>query len=248
MEILSHGKKKYVGLLITALILLVVSLSGCGGRSVGGGGDMVSRAFQVNSFSELNISIPSTIIWQESQQDSVNIEMQENLFEHLQLSVRGNSLTVTSSRPFETTGPNVPRIYITSPQITSLSSDNAITTEGWDKVNAPSFSLNISGGALIDIPLDVSFLEVVVDDGGASITLIGNADNTSIVVNGGVTISALDLQTADTSINLTGGGVIGIAVSNSLDVDIEGAGIISYRGNPTVTRNITGFGSVSRVE
>ena len=240
-------RRKFV-IIISLAMILAVLLSGCTGRSVRGTGDMVSRVFETEPFTAVNLDVPFVVIWQEGSQTSVTVEMQENLFEHLQISVQGGTLLAESRRSFEVSAPNIPRIYITSPQLVGLSSDVAIVTEGWDTVNAETFAMNLSGGAVVDITLNVNALEINVDEGGAYLTLNGRANNTNIAVTGGVNISALDLQTADTRIQLTGGGVIDIAVSDTLDVTITGAGFIRYSGNPTVTRSITGFGSVSSVD
>jgi len=240
-------RRKFV-IIISLAMILAVLLSGCTGRSVRGIGDMVSRTFETQNFTAINLAVPFVVIWQESPQTSVTVEMQENLFEHLQVSVRNGTLLAESRRQFEVSSPNIPRIYITSPQLVGLSSDVAIVTEGWDTINTETFTMNLSGGAVVDIALDVNALEINIDEGGAYLTLNGHADSTNIVVTGGANISALDLQTADTRIHLTGGGTIDIAVSDTLDVAITGAGFIRYRGNPAVTRNITGFGSISSVD
>jgi len=236
-------------LIIISLVLVVmVLLSGCTGRTIRGTGDMVSRTFQFDNFSALNLNVPFIVIWQEGQQTSVAVEMQENLFEHLQVFVQGGALFIESRRQFEVNPPNIPRIYITSPQLVELSSNAAISTEGWDMVSTEKFAMNLSGGAIVNVPLNVNLLEINIDDGGAYLTLTGSANNTNIVIEGGVNISALDLQTANSRIELTGGGIIDIAVSDTLDVTINGAGFIRYRGNPIVNRNITGFGTVSSID
>ncbi|MCL2216523.1 MAG: DUF2807 domain-containing protein [Defluviitaleaceae bacterium] len=234
---------------ILLIFVMAVTLVGCSAQSIRGIGSMVSQSFQVGDFTTININVPFIVIWQEQEQTSVTVEIQENLLEHLQISAQGNTLLVESGRPFEASSPNTPRMYITSPQIVGLSSTVAIATEKWDIVNSETFVMNLSGGAVVNIPLDVNYLEINIDEGGAYLTLNGNANTTDIfVTNGGISVSALALQTKDTRIDLTGGGVIDIAVANTLDITINGAGIIQYRGNPIITRNVIGVGSVSRID
>ena len=258
-EAIMHARR----IIIIPLVIIVAALlSGCtqgnirihgtgsnqGTDGIQGVGDMVSRDFQTGDFEIISINVPFVVIWNESPQTSVTVEMQENLFGQLLINVRDGILLVESLEPFDVSSPNIPRIYITSQNLIELSSDIAIFTEGWDTVKADIFAIDLTGAAVIDIPLDVDTLLVYVDEAGASLTFSGNADYASYVVEGGVTISAFDLQTADTRVEFTGAGSIEVNASNTLDVSIVGAGTVRHKGNPTVTQSITGLGSVTSAD
>ena len=242
-------KKRMVVSTVMVVLLVVTALfSGCTGRVVSGAGEMVSQVFQVENFSAVNLNVPFVVVWQSGPQTVATIEMQENLFAHLQVSVENAVLVIESARSFDVAAPNTPRLYITSPRLIGLQSCTAVVAKGWDTVYAAEFTINLEGGGVLEIPLNVDLLAVDINEGGADLTLSGYATQANITVVGGVTLEALDLQTAETHIRLTGGGTVDIAVSDVLDVAITGAGFIRYRGSPVITQSITGFGSVSSAD
>jgi len=122
-------------------------------------------------------------------------------------------------------------------------SAGAIRAAEWDTVYAERFTIDADGAAYIAIPLEVEQLNVYIA-GGVSLALSGNADTADISIAGATNISADNLQTRDARIEIAGAGNVTIAVSDHLDVVINGVGNVRYTGNPTVTRRILGLGTV----
>ena len=122
-------RKKFM-MIIPIFIGIMIFLGGCSfnsNRTLEGEGEMVFSTFQADSFTSLNINVPFDVIWRYSDDIAVNIEMQENLFEYVEVSVRNGVLTVTSTRAISVRAPNIPRIYIYSPYLEGISSTSAIS-------------------------------------------------------------------------------------------------------------------------
>ena len=90
--------------IITFILLVIGSmilLSGCNitnsGNAINGTGSMVSRSFNVGDFTELEVGGGSsfTVIFRQSDDISVNVEMQENLFDFHEVSVNRDRLTIS---------------------------------------------------------------------------------------------------------------------------------------------------------
>ena len=237
-------RKNFIhGLILIGVMFLLGGCIGMGG--VRGTGEMTSRDFEVEDFSALDISGGYEVTWRQSDNVSVTVEMQENLFDFLRVSVRGDTLRVDSTRNFRTSSGNTPRVYIYTPYLEMVSFSGAIDASDWDTIEGESFSIDGSGAGDISISLDVETLEIDLS-GAGDFTLTGSAHTTNINVSGAAEISADDLQTSSTNINLSGAGTVDIAVSDHLSVDISGAGHVRYTGNPTIDQSISGAGRLEQ--
>lgn len=242
----SHKRLSVITILLAATMLAI--LSGCSVSTASYNlGIVERRSFEVSDFTAIETSLPFRITWQESTETTVTIEMHENLFSRISVTenngtlvIRPNRTIVGSHNQWES-----PRLYITSPYIAGITAYGAIRVENWDTVVADSFSLDLNGGATINLDLEVENLDINVN-GGSSITLSGTATSTDISLAGGINLSALALETQDTSIDIVGSGNIYITAYNTLNVTATGAARVRYGGNPNVTRRIIGAGTVRR--
>jgi len=244
--------KKRIFVLISLLMGLVLLLGGCisiggGLNSVRGSGEMVSRDFQVDNFTAINVGGIFDVTYRQSQSFSVVIEMQENLFDHLDVSVRRSTLHIDTNRNFDVGRNNTPRLYIYAPYLDEAIFRGAVNAENWDTIRTHGLIITVSGAVSVDIPVDVDQLDVTVS-GAGSLDISGRADNADITMSGAGSISALDLQIRDADILVSGVGSVEVAVSGNLYAVVSGVGSIRYAGSPAVTSRITGLGSISRID
>jgi len=213
---------------------------------VKGIGEMVSRTFQINDFTAIDIGGSYIISYRHSQDCSVIVEMQENLFEYLEVSVRKGKLHVGSSKSFNTSGADKrPRVYIEAPYLESISFSGATSMGKWDKVNSQNLFISASGAVNIDICLEVEQLDITAS-GASNIKLDGNAGTVKISASGACNIKAGDLQARDTEIDVSGASNATIACSDNLDAGASGAARVRYTGDPAVTQRVSGAASVKR--
>ena len=234
--------------LIAVMIAMILSLGSCSNiGSVEGRGEMISRDFSVAAFNAINFSGPYNVTWQQGSNFALTVEMQENLFDYFQHSIRNGTLYIEFSRSITVRGNNTPRIYITAPYIQVANFSGAVDTEGWDTVNVEQFALNVSGAGNIDLTLEVGEFNLTAS-GAADVILRGNADIARMIISGAGDISAENLQIRDATLNMSGVGNADINVSDYLDVTLSGVGNVRYRGDPSVMQNISGLGSVRRMD
>ena len=237
----------------------VVLLSGCtntntteSGSIVHGTSAMVSRSFQMGDFTELEVGGGSsfTVIFRQSDDPIVNVEMQENLFDLHEISVRSGILSVARTGNDRIIYGNYrPRVYIYAPNLAAINVRGALHAEDWDTIRTQKFSITSNGFVDISTHLEVDTLELNLS-GMSELEFWGNAYNTTITKNGAGNIIANSLQTTNTVINLNGAGEVEIAVSSTLNATLEGVGNIRYIGNPIVIQYIgrTAIGSISKVD
>ncbi|MBK9055838.1 MAG: DUF2807 domain-containing protein [Chloroflexi bacterium] len=82
--------------------------------------------------------------------------------------------------------------------------------------------------------------------GAGNITVSGQVDTQTIVISGAGSYNAEDLSSQNASVEHSGAGMAVVQVSDTLDVNISGLGSVEYIGDPAVTQEITGLGTVNQ--
>jgi len=212
-----------------ALISIVV-LTGCeidgftistGG--VRGRGEIISEDFEVAEFQRLRIDGAYEVFWRESDDFMITAVMFENFFDYFEVNVTGDLLHLSSSRNLNISRGETPRIYIYSPAVTAVDIRGASQLTNWDEVNSETFEIVVAGAASIELVLNSAFVEVDIA-GAADLELLG----------------AIEVA----NLSIAGASNVDIDVINTLTVDIAGASVVTYGGNPEVTRRIAGVGTV----
>jgi hypothetical protein len=92
---------------------------------------------------------------------------------------------------------------------------------------------------------DALSLEV---DGAAEIEASGTVDELTATIKGAGDANLFGLAARSARVAVEGAGDADVSVSEALDVTVDGAGDVSYRGNPVVGRSeISGAGDITRV-
>lgn len=156
--------------------------------------------------------------------DSLRVEADENIQGLLTTEVQGSTLKL-GAQPGAEIGRATIDYRITVRQLAGvvLSGAGTVTATG---VDGPDLSLANSGAG--------------------SITASGRTDqlNVDLVGVGAIDTRGLVAQAADVSV--WGAGTATVNAGRTLDARITGVGSIVYLGDPAVTQNVSGFGTVSR--
>ena len=217
-------KKNFLALIPLVLALLIL-LTGCitigGGRSIRGTGQMVTREIDVADFSAIDVSGNFRIVYRHAPVAGLTVVMQENLFNHLETSVRGGNLQVRARRNFDTTGANRPTLYIYAPNLTAADFTGAVSASGWDTIRGQSFAIEATGAASLTLDLDVERLEMNIS-GAASATLTGSAGTINIDGSGAFNLRAGDLQIQDGRVNVSGAANVTLSTLDNVNVNASG--------------------------
>lgn len=142
-----------------------------------------------------------------------------------------------------------------------------VDTDGASQIvlNGTADGLNIQSDGFSEIDadnLEVSRVDIDIDGGGqvicnlteelviqlsglATVEARGTASYQEITIDGGGNVNNFNLSANDTEIEIDGLGNAEVTCVNTLNVNIDGGGNVCYRGNPIVTQNIDGLGSVN---
>ena len=208
-------------ILIVLLVGCVVVVAGCHLPGVRGNGQIKTEERQVGAFANLDTGGAFEIEW-ESGSPALRITTDENLLPYIENNVSDDTLRLrTRDHIWPTHGI---KIVISSPTRTGGRTRGAVKLTV-KQLSGPTFALESKGAS--------------------EVTLSGNIDRLSVDMTGASQLAAAGLQTKTAEISTTGAGDSEVAVTDTLNVVITGAGKVTYSGNPpTIKKQITGAGTI----
>ncbi len=208
-------------ILIVLLVGCVVVVAGCHLPGVRGNGQIKTEERQVGAFASVDTSGSFEIEWQNGS-PALRITTDENLLPYIENDVSEDTLHLrTRDHIWPTHGI---KIVISSPTRTGGRTRGAVKLTV-KQLSGPTFALESKGAS--------------------EVTLSGNIDRLLVDMTGASQLAAAGLQTKTAEISTTGAGDAEVAVSDTLNVAITGAGKVTYSGNPaTIKKQITGAGSI----
>ena len=214
---------------IGALVLLFLVL-GCTSdddqplrdNCIRGQGSTLSESRSLSSFHSINSTIVADVFLTQGSQQNVRIEAQQNILEVLKTEVVNEELILSFEECVE--GLEKVTVTITLPEIRRL-------------------TLAGVGNFTLQNDFDLTSLEVFLV-GVGDFNLRGTTEDLFISLVGVGNVNAFDLNTDNCEVSIVGANNTEVFVNDTLDVTIVGAGTVFYKGEPSITSNITGTGSI----
>ena len=208
-------------ILIVLLAGCVVLVAGCHLPGIRGNGRIKTEERPIATFANVDASGAFEIEWQNGP-PAVRVTTDENLLPYIENNVSDDTLHLsTREHVWPTHGV---KVVISSPTRAGGRIRGAVKLTV-KQLSGPTFALESKGAS--EVLLDGNIGRLLADMTGAS------------------KLAADGLQTKTAEISTTGAGDAEVAVSDTLNVVITGAGKVTYSGNPpTIKKQITGAGSI----
>jgi hypothetical protein len=208
-------------ILITLFGCWLVSMGGCHLPGIRGNGEIKTEQRPTAAFAELEAGGAFEIEWKNGS-PAVRITTDENLLPFIQSDVADKKLRLrTRDHLWPTHGI---KVVISSPTRTSAKMTGAV------KLTVTQ----LSGGSF-----------ALESKGASEVTLDGSVDRLLVDMTGASQLAADKLQVKSAEISTTGAGDAQVAVTETLNVVITGAGKVTYSGNPpTIRKQITGAATI----
>lgn len=213
---------------------------------VRGNGEVVERAYEVEGFSKVSLSIPGKLEIVQSDHEALVVEAESNLLEYIEINTSGNHLEIDARRGYglEPTRGLTFKLTVKDLEEVELSSAGETVMDGLQTDNLYLSSSGV-GNFILD-NLQAQRVEVQIS-GSGSASISGQADRVTVDISGAGSFTGGDLHVNDAEVNISGLGKASLWVDDSLDSNISGAGSITYYGDPRVYENTSGAGSVRRL-
>jgi hypothetical protein len=223
------------------LVILIIVLSAC--RVVVGSGDIVTEDRRVSGFDSVDLSGTGEVIITQGDGESLTIETDDNVMEHITSEVRGGTL------------------YLGTEPQTNVMPTRLIFTLGVDELKAADVSgsgsieaanletnnleLGVSGSGSVNVDsLTADRINIGIS-GSGDVQIAGEAPEQDIDISGSGNYRADDLLSETAVVSISGSGQATLWTTDSLDADVSGSGTVNYYGNPTVSSSTSGSGSIN---
>jgi hypothetical protein len=255
-------KNKYFALIAIALVLMLVTLSGChftyllGKRQMRGNGSVTEHAEDIDGrkayaytliVTDLNFDPgrAGTLTVNETDGNDLVVKTDKNILDTLTVSVDENTATITVAGDSR---------FRYDPSEFSITVGAALVKANIDGMftldirqqTIPELYMTVNGACDGDLRLGDNLQDLDMKINGATdLNLYGAAERFKLHINGAASIEAYELEAMQADVTINGAGSCKVYASQSLKAHINGAGELLYDGNPaTVDQSISGVGVI----
>jgi len=218
--------------LIAAAVVLTLSscIIGQPGKSVSGNHKVTKTERSVNPFTGVKASSGVDVYVSQGDNQSVTVEADENLHEHILTEVRGDVLHVYTD--INIRDAEKERVYVTMKDVKSLETTSAADIIGETPIKTGK--LELSANSAGDIKLEVFADELRVDiSSSGDISLKGETGKLNADLSSAGDLKAYDLKAREADVSVSSAGDADINVSEKLTAVASSAGSVHYTGNPS---------------
>jgi hypothetical protein len=261
---------KTIKITLVSFLLFVLSAISVLGQGKGNG-NIIKQDRQLPSFETINVGCAINLILSQGEAQSVSVETDENLQDHIKTKVENGTLQIYCEKIGNASKMNV---YATFVKLSRLDADGAAKVTGTTPVKTDVFSLYASGATKVDLDIDVVTMTAELS-GASKATLKINAENMNsdisgasngyfsgmaiehkAEVSGAGNLKAIEFITDNTDAEVSGAGKASVMARKQLKADLSGAGSITYFDNTDVKKigkageyqlNFTGMENVKSV-
>lgn len=231
--------------LLTLILPVVVLIASC--KKVDAlKGNQETFEVQVGSFEKIEQQGVGTINYINDANQSVSVTCSKDVYEALEIFVSGNKLIVKVRNGWTIkNGENI-EINVSSPNVNSfkIASSGSISANlNNSQISGGEFIVSGSGNLNAFNIFNNGSLEAKIQASG-NMTLEGTTDDADLSIGASGNMSNFNLTATNVVARITGSGNIECTANSALDVLISASGNLYYKGNPTITQEITGSGSV----
>jgi hypothetical protein len=228
------------------MLLAATSLQAQRTKTVRGEGAVVTQDRNVGSFSSVHTHGSFNVTLTDESSNSVKVEAQQNLQEYIVVEVEGSELHIRHKKGYDIRGEKEIVIHVSAPALTGIycaGSGNVKSTN--TLTGSQTFEAKSSGSGNMNLDVETSSLKTSIA-GSGNITLKGKTNDLEGRIAGSGNIKAKELQSANTSVSISGSGSAEVVATQKLDSKIAGSGDVKYWGDAAVNSKVMGSGSVHK--
>jgi len=235
-------KKRLV--LVLLLFAAILSVTACNASITTGSGNLITETREVSNFDSIDLSGSGEVIVTQGGGESLTIETDDNVMEHVKAEVNGGTLNLGFEDGLTAIAPTRLIFTVGVDDLTGLSISGSGDIES-DRIETGRLDATISGSGDVQIT-DLTSDEVKARiSGSGEIDLAGEAAAQDITIGGSGKYRAGDLRSESAEVNIGGSGDATVWVTETLFADISGSGSVDYYGQPSVSISGSGSGDIT---
>ena len=231
-----------VGLLASLMVFIIATPVFA--NSIKGNGDVQSQDREIGNFSGIKVSGAYTIYLSQNNECSLRVVADENIQEIIKTEVINDVLYIKN----ETDIRNAKKmeLYIGFKYLRFIKANGAISLKNESELKFDELQIEINGASSAKLELSANKLSID-NSGASSIYLKGKVNELNIDISGAGSVNALDLKASEARVDISGVGSGKVYVVDKLRVSISGIGSVKYKGDPTVTSDISFLGVIKKI-
>ena len=235
-------KKSLVLLLL--LLAVILSVTACNLNAIRGSGNLVTETRDVSAFDGIALSGSGEVIITQGEAESLTIETDDNVMEHIKAEVSGGTLNLGFKEGINLVSPTRLVFTVEVDDLKSVSVAGSGDIES-DMIVTDRFDASVGGSGNVLIPeLTADTVEARIG-GSGEIDLGGEAADQTVNIGGSGNFRGGDLRGETVKVSIGGSGNATVWATESLDANISGSGSVRYYGSPSVNSSSSGSGSVT---
>ncbi|WP_343668117.1 DUF2807 domain-containing protein [Chitinophaga sp.] len=229
-----------------ALVLLVLTHTGCDHHGINGSGTLSSESRKLGDFHAVSLRGSMDIEYTDGPAEDVVIEAEDNILPLIVTEVKEGELIVKQKSNTSINLHKKIKVKVTAPDVEELSLSGSGTIRlmnDWEQDDPVKLSLTGSGdviGAVNSPQVSVAIA------GSGDVKLKGETKDLNVDIAGSGSFDGYNLHTETTNVHVGGSGDAKVHASVKLDVHVAGSGSVDYHGNPQVNSSTSGSGSVHK--
>lgn len=236
--------------LITPLLFAFVLLSSAGcdrvdkQQYIKGDRNIVSIQRMVEPFNGLASTGDFVVVFRQSDACRVTVTVDQNLQDYIYTEVVDGLLTIGTPDNCLLKASKTLLVEIDYTDLTTLDLAGAVKLRNENTLTFDTLKVSCAGASNFDWNMAGNYFEVHIP-GASSMKLAGHVGQVRMQLDGASSVDASHLNARIFSLNMAGASKVSLLATEQLDVDLAGAGIVNYKGNPSVKNfSINGFGRV----
>jgi hypothetical protein len=230
--------------MVLLLLGTIFVASACGATIIKGSGDLITETRQVSNFDSIDLSGSGEVIVTQGGSESLTIETDDNVMEHVKAEVVGGTLELGFEEGLNLIDHTRLIFTVGVDDLKSLEISGSGDIES-DMIETTRLDATISGSGDVQIGTLTADEVKAKISGSGEIDLAGEATAQDITISGSGKYRAGDLRSESAEVSISGSGDATVWATDSLDVNISGSGSVDYYGRPTMSTSGSGSGDVT---
>ncbi len=265
--------KQRIGFLV-AVSAMALSILACqvGGipisnREIRGSGNVIEESREVSGITGVELATIGTLHIETGETESLLVEAEDNLLEHIQTGVRGGTLEIGTPNDVNLRTTQPVNYYLTVTGLDTIRISSSGDIEAPD-LEAERFSVIISSsgdlqmrdleadilsvdinssGDMIMGTLHANTLDVDINSSGHLNIAGGQVETQNVIISSSGDYDARDLESDEAEVRISSNGSATIRVNDHLKANLSSSGDLYYIGSPTVDVRTTSSGDVEQI-
>lgn len=241
--------------LVLIVSIMALSILACqvgnfslgGARTVRGSGDVVEETRAVSGVTGVELATLGNLTIEVGDTESLRIEAEDNLMEHLETEVRSGRLRIGTQDDVNLRATRPVNYYLTVTGLDTIVISSSGDIEAPD-LEAGRFSITIASSGNLEMSmLKADTLEVDISSSGNLDIAGGQVETQNVTINSSGNYNAQDLESAEAEVRLNSNGSAIIWVQDHLKAVLSSSGDLRYRGDPEVDATTNSSGDVTQI-